>query len=88
MTTERKHRCGGTLRPGRVSFQDQRDGMLMTYNVPGLVCERCGEELVDRQTALALEQTPATIWLPRVNEPASSLLLESVFGETVGTTGF
>lgn len=64
MTTGRQHRCGGTLVPRDVQILDEREGMLLGYIVPGLVCDKCREELIDRDTALKMQgsQTPTVSW--------------------------
>jgi hypothetical protein len=66
MTVQRQHRCGGTLAPRDVQVLDEREGMLLGYIVPGLVCDKCHEELIDRDTALKMQgsQTP-TVSMPR-----------------------
>ena len=51
MTTPRKHRCGGTLYPSPVNVRSVEGGLTFQYRVPGLVCEACHEELIDRDTA-------------------------------------
>lgn len=76
MTTERKHRCGGMLQPREVQVRDDRGGMLLVFRVPGLVCNTCQEELIERETMLAFEksQTPTIVWAA---PPASSRLFGS-----------
>ncbi len=78
MTTGRQHRCGGTLAPRDVQILDEREGMVLGYIVPGLVCDKCHEELIDRDTALKLQgsQTPTVSW-PK--ETASSRLDAGTF---------
>ena len=87
MTAERKHRCGGTLRPREVQVQDERDGMLLVYRVPGLVCDACQEELIERDTMLAFEksQTPTVVWEAG---PATSYVSEPIFNQTPAGTVF
>ena len=72
--TEKGHRCGGRLQPREVQVRDEG----FVYRVPGLVCDACGQELIDRETALAVEKsnTPTVIW---EQPPASSRLDESQF---------
>lgn len=64
MTTERQHRCGGTLVPRDVRVLDEREGMVLGYIVAGLVCDKCHEELIDRDTALTMRgsQIPTVSW--------------------------
>ncbi len=70
-----RHRCGGTLRPRDVQVQDETDGLLVAYVVPGLVCDTCREELIEPATMTAFEraQTPTMVWrgvaTSRLNEP-------------------
>jgi len=84
MTTERKHRCGGTLQSRQVQVQDERGGMLMAYRVLGLVCGVCQEEMIDRDTLLTLEksQMPTVVW----NVSATSQLSEPVFDKQTAST--
>lgn len=76
---DRKHRCGGSLVPRDVAILDEKDGLSLGYVVPGLVCEKCHDELIERETALKLQgsQTPTIYWKP----PASGTtqLTQSVF---------
>jgi len=83
MTTDRKHRCGGILREQEVFIRDEVDRIVMVYRVPGLVCDRCGDELIDRDTMVALEksQTPTVIW----DKPATSQLEIPIFPESAST---
>lgn len=57
MTTLRKHRCGGTLQPHQVVVRSEEDGLTFQYRVPGLVCDLCHEELIDRDTASKIERS-------------------------------
>lgn len=85
MTVERKHRCGGSLWSREVRVQYERDSMLLVYRVPGLVCDSCQEELIERDTVLAFEksQTPTLVWGVG---PATSHLSEPIFNQpAVGT---
>lgn len=84
MTTERKHRCGGTLQSRPIQVQDERGGMLMVYRVQGLVCEACQEEMIDRDTLLTLEksQTPTVVW----DVSVTSQLSQPVFYEQTAST--
>jgi len=88
MTTQRRHRCGGTLAPRNVQIRDERDGVLFGFTVPGLVCDKCHAELVDRETATQIQgsQIP-TVSLPR--ETASTRLdaITMTLPAPVGTQG-
>lgn len=61
---DRKHRCGGVLAAQNVQVVLEKDGMSFGYVVPGLVCDRCTEQLIDRKIALELQasQTPTVAW--------------------------
>lgn len=76
----RKHRCGGTLspRPVLVIIDDRTTNAAV---VPGLVCDKCGEELIDYKTALDLANDssaftslayPGTASYPRIEIQLSS----------------
>jgi YgiT-type zinc finger domain-containing protein len=58
---DKKHRCGGTFQPGDVTVRDERSPFLLTHVVPGFVCNKCGEELIDRDAMAAIQalRTPA-----------------------------
>ena len=61
---EQRHVCGGTLRPAIVRFHNRVGKLQFMANVDGLICNRCGEEVLERETALAIEtasQTPQAI---------------------------
>jgi hypothetical protein len=65
MPTERKHRCGGVLMAREVQVViDDSTGMSLSFRVDGFVCDKCHEQLIDRETALHLQpsQTPTVIW--------------------------
>ena len=83
MATPRKHRCGGTLQECKVQIQNDLDGIVMVYRVSGFLCDKCGDELVERDTMVSLEksQTPTMIW----NEPATSKLPVPIFQEPAST---
>jgi hypothetical protein len=53
MTANRKHRCGGTLSPRQVIVATD-EGSSSVALVPGLKCDKCLEELIDRETARRL----------------------------------
>ena len=65
MTTPRKHRCGGDLGAREVQLViDESAGISLGYRVHGFVCNKCHEQLIDRQTAVQLQasQTPTVAW--------------------------
>jgi hypothetical protein len=45
---------------------DEDGALAFSYPVMGFVCEKCGEELIDRQTAIEIQnsQTPVIVWRP------------------------
>jgi len=50
------HRCGGTLKPTKITIRKTVGNLYMVFTVDGLRCTQCSEELVSRNTARALEQ--------------------------------
>ena len=55
VTAMEEHGCGGILHPVQL-LVEQRDGrFLFAFPVPGLRCDRCGEEVMPRDIAFALE---------------------------------
>lgn len=85
MSTDRKHRCGGALvaRDVQVVF-DESASISIGYIVRGLICNKCHEQLIDRETALQLQasQTPTIAWQPR---PVASTWLMKFDLLTAGT---
>ena len=73
MSILRTHRCGGTLHPRQVEIRIEEDGLTFQYPhaVPGFVCDRCREELVDRAAAASIDKnmTPMIWFTP---EPGTS----------------
>lgn len=57
MTTPQSHRCGGTLYSCQVDVRSEEDGLTFQYRLPGLVCDVCNEELIDRDTAAQIEKS-------------------------------
>jgi YgiT-type zinc finger domain-containing protein len=55
MAAEKKHRCGGILWPSDVQIRIEQDKILVVHHVPGLVCERCKEELLSGAVVELLE---------------------------------
>lgn len=74
MTTERRHRCGGTLHEREVRFQVESERMLLAYLVPGLVCDRCGEELIERDTAQYFQRSQ----IPAIRQVGGAVTTTSV----------
>jgi hypothetical protein len=65
MTAEKKHRCGGTLVAHEVQIVlDENAAISFGYIVHGFICNKCGERLIDRETAFELQasQTPTIAW--------------------------
>ncbi len=53
---EKRHGCGGVLRPSVVQVRYRvGDLLFIQAKVDGLVCDSCGEKLIDRDTAVAIE---------------------------------
>lgn len=78
----KKHRCGGTLHPSALLIRDEADGVLTAYVVPGLVCDRCHEELIEEAGMIEIEkksQTPTVVWSPMPSVPCSSALTGPFF---------
>jgi hypothetical protein len=70
-----KHRCGGTLQVHDVQVRTEGNGLSLVRVVQGLVCDKCKEELIDRDQMARLEssQTPDAIWFsPDILAPSSS----------------
>ena len=63
MSAHLQHRCGGMLHPQPVAIRNEDGGLVFQFLVPGSVCDRCHEELIDRNVARGIErnQTPV-IW--------------------------
>ncbi|MBI1847113.1 MAG: YgiT-type zinc finger protein [Candidatus Rokubacteria bacterium] len=88
MTTQQEHRCGGTLRPGRATIRVELDnGFEAIYNVPGFICDKCHDELINHDTAMAIQkdQLPGITWTPPETARPGSRLNEQVFVEPAGT---
>ncbi len=61
--SERKHRCGGDLHEASVKIRHDSVGFIIIQNVTGFVCDKCHEELIGHDTALALHGlTTPSIW--------------------------
>lgn len=49
--------CGGTKNPGKTIYSvDLGTGVVVVRNVAATICNQCGEEWIDAQTARQLEQ--------------------------------
>jgi len=49
--------CGGSRKPGRATYTvDLGSGIVVVRNVPATVCDQCGEEWIDSETAQRLER--------------------------------
>ena len=87
MTIPRKHRCGGTLQPQEVEVRSEEDGLSFHYRVPGLICDKCHEELVERDAVTKIQRnlTP-TIWFTQVlgTYPTRAIKLDNVLSSTPG----
>ncbi|QDK83693.1 type II toxin-antitoxin system MqsA family antitoxin [Spirosoma sp. KCTC 42546] len=48
--------CGGHKEAGRTTYSvDSGDGLVVVRHVPAMICNQCGEEWIDNQTAQQLE---------------------------------
>ena len=71
MTSQRKHRCGGTLSPHQVVVPtDERSSAVAL--VPGFLCDRCREELIDRETSRELVEKSRMAVVPSWDDPGTS----------------
>ena len=61
---EKKHRCGGTLYPREIEVCEEGEGLVLRWMVPSLVCDKCSEQLLERETVIAIQRsrTPAATW--------------------------
>lgn len=61
---ERKHRCGGALVESSVILLNEDGSAFLNRMVPGYLCTKCGDKLIDYQTAAAIQkrQTTANAW--------------------------
>lgn len=56
-----RHGCGGILRATGVNVaRESGDFVLAFYGIPGRRCSKCGTEIVERNTAVALEKLENT----------------------------
>jgi len=52
-----QHRCGGELKPAKVKIKKKVGDYFQTFTVDGHKCDYCGEEVISRDTALAIDET-------------------------------
>jgi len=89
-----KHNCGGTLQPARVRIVRQIGKLRYVFEVDGLRCTRCSEEVITRDVAVALERSVAeardesvgliiTAETPQILLPPTGLTTEGVTGRTM-----
>ena len=72
--SQRKHRCGGSLGPANVEIRTEMEGFLIIHAVPGLICDRCHEELLEHHTARELQTlNPSSIWFTSVQPHSSAV---------------
>jgi hypothetical protein len=86
---EKRHRCGGLLRLAEVEVSHRLGNLLFIQTkVDGLVCDSCGEKLLERDTAVALEAMvlglPQTVLLTKDHAEVSSQLDR---GTTISSPG-
>ena len=49
--------CGGEKGPGKTIYSvDLKGGVVVVRDVPAQICSQCGEEWIDPQTSIILEQ--------------------------------
>ena len=54
--TQETHRCGGSLQPTTILWErPDTKGIQCFYQVPALECAKCGELLIERDVAHAME---------------------------------
>jgi YgiT-type zinc finger domain-containing protein len=52
----RRHGCGGALVPQDVLLEYGLGGMIFHVEVPGFVCNRCGQRLIEPETFESVRQ--------------------------------
>lgn len=87
MVTGRTHKCGGILVPRQVTVLIEKNDISLSYVVPGLVCEKCHDELIERDTALKIQssQMPTVFW--HGSKISTSRLDAIIFGELPAPAG-
>lgn len=51
-----RHRCGGELQPAKVKINKKIGYYTQAFTVDGHRCDYCGEEVISRDTALAIDE--------------------------------
>ena len=51
-----KHRCGGILSPVKVKVKKKTGLYFQNFTVDGYRCDNCGEEIIERDTAFAIDE--------------------------------
>ena len=51
------HTCGGELKPAKVKIRKKNGYYFHVFTVDGFKCEDCGEEVISRDTALAVDES-------------------------------
>jgi len=75
MTNEQRHGCGGILTPVTVAVSREIGGLFFEFSeVDGLRCSQCGIEVIERGTALELEQI-ATFITQQSIEPERGVVI-------------
>jgi hypothetical protein len=52
-----KHRCGGELQPQKVRIRKKIGYTYQSFTVDGYKCDYCGEEIISRDIAYAIDQS-------------------------------
>ena len=50
------HRCGGELQSAKVKIKKKVGYYFQSFTVDGYKCDYCGEEVISRDTALAIDK--------------------------------
>lgn len=51
-----KHRCGGELQPQKIKVKKKIGFYYQTFTVDGHKCDYCGDEIISRDTAFAIDE--------------------------------
>jgi hypothetical protein len=56
-----EHRCGGTLTRQSVKINKKVGFFFQSFTVDGLKCDRCGDEIISRDSALEIDRAIARL---------------------------
>lgn len=81
-----KHTCGGELISSNVKIKKKVGVYYQTFTVSGFKCNACGEEVIERGTALGIDRAIAqlkNVWhawrIPSVSKATGTVSREQVF---------